>query len=112
MWPKSLLPWIKFNGWWMDRALNYAISEAPQSLGRLAREALWLIGKAQDFIQWFVRMRTAAWARDHVEVLATAILTPGGWLMLGQFSGLIVLAVFLIRLMRERRKNKIKVPQV
>lgn len=100
--PKTFIPLIEFNGGLVERVLRYLTDAAPKPLGDIAREVLWLADKAATAIQWVVRWRTTPEVRDHVEVLAKAFFTPGGWLMVAQVTFIIFVMIRIWRNLRER----------
>jgi hypothetical protein len=102
--PKSLTRWIDFNGWWVKALLDYAIASASPPWSTIAREFLWVTDKVGSFIQFTLRWRVGPAVRDHVEVLAKAFFTPGGWLMVAQLTFGIFLMIRMFQFIRKRRR--------
>lgn len=103
-WPKSLLPIIEFNGWWMRMGLDYLVASAPKQVGTIARFILVFTDKVGTLIQWTLRWYVSPDVKDHVEVLAKAFFTPGGWLMVAQLTFVIFLVTRLTQVIRRRRR--------
>lgn len=103
--PRWLLPWIDGNGWWMGHMLDYAVARAPRGVSEVAGAILWFSAKVGDLVQWYVRWRVDESVRDHVEVLAKAFFTPGGWMMLAQLTGIIFVLIRLRRRILDRRRS-------
>jgi hypothetical protein len=106
--PKLLTRWIEFNGWWVRKAMDYGIAEAQEPWKKIIRSVLWATDKVGDSIQLFLRWRVSADVRDHVEVLAKAFFTPGGWLMLGELTFVIFTVTRVWQTLRRRRRARRK----
>lgn len=101
--PRTLLPLVDFNGWWVKWLLNSLVAAAPQPWNTIAQHFLYVTGKVGDFIQLTLRWYVSVEVRDHVEVLAKAFFTPGGWLMIAQLTLIIFVMIRVWRRMRKRR---------
>lgn len=104
--PRLFLPWIEFNGYWMGRALEYLVGAVSPQWSSPIRSFLWLIGRVEKLILFLVQWRTDKAMRDHVEVLAKAFFTPGGWLLVAQLTFVIFVMIRVWQYLRKRRRAR------
>ena len=100
--PQSLLPVIDWNGSMTRGALDYLVAVVAPPWDDYVREFLYITDKVGDLIQLWVHWYVSAEIRDHVEVLARAFFTPGGWLILVQLTLIIFVMIRVRRAMFER----------
>src|SRR5262245_38876979 len=110
--PKALLPIINFNGWWVNKLVLYLMAHLPPEFSRALKGYLYLTEKMESIIQWILRWHVAPDVRVHVEVLAKAFLTLGGWLMLGQLTFVIFVLIRIVRWSYKRSTDRIIIEKV
>ncbi len=102
--PRSLLPVIEWNGNVVRQAISYLVETVPAPRNDVLRNLLTIIDKVGEVVQWGVYWYVPSEDREHVEVLAKAFFTPGGWLMITELILFISVMIWVRRGIHKRQK--------